>query len=154
MRLGLLWSRIAALLCAGLFVFAVSGCGGGDDEDSSGSADQQTRTDDQKEAATFVAKFVKTARSGNAEQFCSLMEPGAVKETFGSAGDCAEIFGPLLKQSKIRGQFEISNLEFDGDQATVTFKDGKGQGDLEKVDGQWYVQIPDGLAKQVEAVKG
>ncbi len=149
------WPRLAALLCAGFLALAAAGCGGDDDNGGNDFSDQpQAEQEQQKEAAAFVATFVDTARSGNAKKFCELFEPGARDETFGSAKVCVDTFKPLLRRSKIRAKYEISDIKFDGDKATVTFEGGQGQGDLEKVDGKWYVAIPDELVKQVEELQG
>ncbi|MDQ2700789.1 MAG: nuclear transport factor 2 family protein [Actinomycetota bacterium] len=158
MILSHLWTRIAALLCAGVIVFAVAGCGG-DDGDSESTTEQAStqkgieEPEDRAAVGSFIEKFIKSTRSGDAKTFCGLFEPSASEETFGSPEECVEFFKPLLKQTEIRSQYKIENLQFDGDKAEVTFKNDSGTGVLVKVDGEWYIEIPEALTDQVKAAQ-
>jgi hypothetical protein len=137
--------RLAALLCIATIGFAGVGCGSGDSAGNDPSSDNSVSSNSSSpgdEAAVRVVanKLATYTTQKNVKGFCSLFVPSQLEDWLGSIS-CVKAFGPGLKRGQSSKLFEIKDITVDGEKATVKY--GYGDVGFIKVDGKWYLDVPD-----------
>lgn len=123
-------------LALAALVLAAAGCGASSSSDSSPQdADRQALTE-------ISQKLGPIAEDKDAAAYCDLFEPNQLQAGLGSRDQCIRVFRPLLKQSTAKSPFVIADIEFDGDEALVTYEGDNGTAAFVKVNGEWYARAP------------
>lgn len=135
--------RLTAVVCAAALAIGAAGCGGSDDDEAAKtSTSNPARAADEKALAKISEQLSVIAREKDATAYCKLFHPAERKATMGSIEQCREVFQPLLERSTVTGDLVIEGIEFDGDEALVTYEGDGGTGRYEKIDGDWYIVAP------------
>ena len=123
-------AAICALLATAV---VVAGCG---------SSDDSTSGEDTQAITELVAKLNQATRDRDASEFCLIMQPSAVDETFHDIDRCVSETKPILKAAGAQAVLKIETIEVNGDIATVTFNGGGGrEAKFVREGGQWYVPL-------------
>ncbi|HRV59816.1 MAG: hypothetical protein KDB54_03750 [Solirubrobacterales bacterium] len=128
-------AAICALMATTLTCTALvaAGCGGSDD--STSEEDNQAITD-------LVSKLNQATRDKDASEFCLIMQPSAVDETFHDIDRCVSETKPILQAAGKQPVLKVESIEVNGDIATVTFAGSSGnEAKFVREDGQWYVPL-------------
>lgn len=123
--------RVATLLLIGLSLGAAVGCGGGSDADPA----------DEEAVRELISEVNRATADRDAEAFCAVIAPSALKRTFQTASRCARETGAILKQAGEQPALEVDTIEITGDRATVTFKGRNGEAAVIREDGRWYIPL-------------
>lgn len=123
-------AAICALVASAL---VAAGCGG------SSSSDNQ---EDEQAINDLVAKLNQATADKDASEFCLIMQPSAVEETFHDIDRCVAETKPILKAAGDQPQLKVESIEVSGDAATVQFSGSAGgEATFVKEGGQWYVPL-------------
>jgi len=126
---------ICALVASALIV---TGCGGSDNSSSA---------EDEQAIQELVAKLNQATADKDASEFCLIMQPSAVDETFHDIDRCVSETKSILKTAGDQPKLTVESIEVDGDVATVQFSGTNGgEAQFVKEDGQWYVPLNTGDA--------
>lgn len=120
-----------------LGVFAI-GCGGGNSDGDTGSSDASSS--DEASVHKVAEQLAKVTLAKDAKGFCALFAPRQIEKWLGNLS-CVQVFGVGLRNPVDKSQFKIDKVKVDGDKATVTF--GYGDVGFTKVDGKWYLDVPE-----------
>lgn len=134
-------ATVAAVITAAILA---AGCGGGSEGDSA----------DQQQVRDLIAEVNRVTADRDAEGFCAVIAPSAVKQAFQTKGRCARETGAILKQAGDQPPLEVDSVDVLGDRAKVTFKDRNGEAVVVREKGRWYVPLDSGESTSVEGDTG
>lgn len=123
-------AAICALMTAAL---VTAGCGGSDDS----ASDEDTAA-----IEGLVTKLNAATSEKNASEFCLIMQPSAVDETFHGIDQCVRETRPILKSAGEQPELKVESVEVDGDVARVQISGSVGdEAIFVREGGQWYVPL-------------
>lgn len=134
-------ATVAAILTAAIIA---AGCGGGSESDS---ADRQRIRD-------LITEVNRATADRDAEGFCAVIAPSAVRQTFQTRARCARETGAILKQAGDQPPLEVDSIEVLGDRAKITFKGRNGEAVVVREKGRWYVPLDSGESTSVDGGTG
>lgn len=138
-------TRVAATVVAALTAAVLlAGCGGGSEGDSA----------DQRRIEDLITEVNRVTADRDAQGFCAVIAPSAVKQAFQTKARCARETGAILKQAGDQPPLEVDSIDVLGDRAKVTFKGRNGEAVVVREKGRWYVPLDSGESTSVEGETG
>lgn len=121
---------ICALMATSLLV---AGCG---------SSEDSTSEEDSQEITELVDRLNDAAREKDASEYCLIMQPSAVEETFHGIDRCVKETEAILEAAGEQPALTIEQIEVDGDVALVQFEGSAGsEARFVREGGQWYLPL-------------
>lgn len=105
-----------------------------------GSSEDSTSEEDSQEITELVDRLNDAAREKDASEYCLIMQPSAVEETFHGIDRCVKETEAILEAAGEQPALTIEQIEVDGDVALVKFEGSAGsEARFVREEGQWYL---------------